>query len=246
MHTTRRSFLTTLITAAIPLSTSHLLTAAYEDEFTVLFQGDSITDGNRGRNDDPNHILGHGYAFSIASDLGARFPDRHLKFINKGNSGDKIADLLTRWKEDSLDLKPDVLSILVGINDILMYIKTEDNFNAQLFEKQYSELLERTKKSLPDSILAVGEPFILPVGMVNKNSDKWKQMVTESQSIVRKIAREYDAIFLPYQKMFSDACTKASPEYWIWDGIHPTYAGHGLMKKMWITEVSKRCVKIRE
>jgi len=83
----------------------------------ILFQGDSITDGNCGRNEDPNHILGHGYVFLIAARHGAAFPDLKLDFINRGVSGNTVLDLEKRWQKDTLDLKPDILSILIGVND---------------------------------------------------------------------------------------------------------------------------------
>src|SRR3954470_23665676 len=84
----------------------------------ILFQGDSITDGNRGRSLDPNHILGHGYAFIVAAKYGSQYPKRHLTFLNRGVSGNTVADLTKRWDKDTIDLKPDVLSILIGINDL--------------------------------------------------------------------------------------------------------------------------------
>src|SRR5258706_16021761 len=80
-----------------------------ESQLNFLFQGDSITDGNRGRSNDPNHILGHGYVFSIASRAGASFPGKGNLFYNRGISGNKITDLEKRWQTDTLDLKPDVL-----------------------------------------------------------------------------------------------------------------------------------------
>ena len=82
-----------------------------------MFQGDSITDGNRGRSADPNHILGHGYVFIIAAKYGAAFPEAKLDFMNRGVSGNTVLDLEKRWQKDALDLKPDLLSILIGVND---------------------------------------------------------------------------------------------------------------------------------
>ncbi len=90
---------------------------AFHDHDTILFQGDSITDGNRGRSPDPNHILGHGYVFIIAAKYGAAFPERNLNFMNRGVSGNTVADLAQRWQQDTLDFKPDLLSILIGVND---------------------------------------------------------------------------------------------------------------------------------
>src|SRR5476651_1492719 len=92
--------------------------AAFTPDARILFQGDSITDGNRGRSADPNHILGHGYVFSIASKYGATYPDLDLTFVNRGISGNTVQDLANRWEADTLAIQPDVLSILVGVNDI--------------------------------------------------------------------------------------------------------------------------------
>ena len=211
------------------------------EEFRILFQGDSITDGNRGRNDDPNHILGHGYAFAIASDLGLRFPDRNLKFINKGVSGDKVSDLLSRWDNDCISFRPDVVSILVGVNDILAAIDEGKDLEKQKFHDQIAELLTSTRKNLPKSLLVVGEPFILPVGMVTRNPERWLEMVAAVQNVVKKIAGEFNTLLVPYQSAFTNACKRADASYWIWDGIHPTYSGHGLMKDVWIETVRKRC-----
>src|SRR5882757_4922710 len=101
----------------------------------ILFQGDSITDGNRGRSADPNHILGHGYAFIIAAKYGATLADRNLTFLNRGISGNAVPDLKARWPKDSLDLNPDVLSILIGVND------QGRNLPIDQFEPLYDQLL---------------------------------------------------------------------------------------------------------
>jgi len=90
---------------------------AFSENARILFQGDSITDGNRGRSADPNHILGHGYCFIIAAQYGAQFPEKKLTFMNRGISGNTVSNLQARWQKDTLDLKPDVLSILIGVND---------------------------------------------------------------------------------------------------------------------------------
>lgn len=109
----------------------------------ILFQGDSITDMNRGRSADPNHILGHSYAFIIAAKYGATLPERHLTFINRGVSGNKVSDLAGRWKNDTLDLKPD-LSILIGVNDLNGGVPVDQ------YEEQYDQLLAQTVKALPN------------------------------------------------------------------------------------------------
>jgi lysophospholipase L1-like esterase len=212
---------------------------------TILFQGDSITDGNRGRSSDPNHIMGHGYAFSVASRLGADFPERNLHFINRGISGNTVADLAARWQQDALALKPDVISILVGVNDINSRFRNNNGSTAADFQVAYRQLLDNTRKALPDALLVLGEPFILPVGMVQENLEQWNAAIGEAQAVVEKLANDFGAVFLPYQQIFSEACKRASAAYWIWDGIHPTVAGHELMARTWMKNVGERLAVIR-
>jgi lysophospholipase L1-like esterase len=247
-HYSRRKFLSSAsLATTATLITPHLLSTARQSReekltdlpFTILFQGDSITDGNRGRNEDRNHILGHGYAFSIASRLGADYPERNLKFINKGVSGNTIKDLSNRWQQDTIDLKPDVVSILVGINDVYFLLKTNRKPEAS-FEELYRELIEDTRAKLPGVLLVLCEPFILPVGMVNENLTRWKAEIQARQKVVKKLADEYKTVFVEFQKVFTQACEKAPAPYWIWDGIHPTVPGHELMAREWLNAVSKR------
>lgn len=248
MPLTRRLFLhqATLATAALP---RHFfgpdVPPGDGQPFTVLFQGDSITDGNRGRTDDPNHIMGHGYAFSIASRLGADHPGRNLKFINKGISGNTITDLAARWEAEALALKPDVVSILIGVNDVLFSLRDQQDPEGSNFGEHYSTLLAATRQALPNAVLVLGEPFILPVGPVKENLSAWQSAVGKRQTVVRTLAARYHAVFAGYQQVFQDACKKAPADYWIWDGIHPTVAGHELMAREWLRQVSKRVGQLR-
>jgi lysophospholipase L1-like esterase len=197
----------------------------------ILFQGDSITDGNRGRNNDLNHILGHGYQFIIASKYGAELPERKLTFINRGVSGNKVSDLIGRWQTDSIDLKPDILSILIGVNDL------ESGVSAEQFEQQYDQLLADTLKALPRVKLVLGEPFALPVGPKAANWEKYRADLAVRQAIVKKLGEKYHAPVVHFQTMFEDAVKRAPADYWIWDGIHPTFSGHQLMADEWIRAV---------
>lgn len=207
----------------------------------ILFQGDSITDGNRGRNNDPNHIMGHGYAFSIASRLGADLPEKRLNFHNKGISGNKVNDLSDRWKTDTLDLKPDVLSILVGINDSASVVFNRPPvIPTEKYEEIYRVLLEQTKAQFPDIIFVLCESFILPVGSVKENWSTYLADLEKRQAIVRKLAAQFNAIFVGLQDVFNKACAKAPADYWMWDGIHPTVAGHELIAREWLKQVEKR------
>lgn len=207
----------------------------------ILFQGDSITDGNRGRDADPNHIMGHGYQFTVASRWGAEYPEKELKFFNRAISGNKVIDLAARWQTDTLDLKPNILSILVGVNDSTSVIYDwKPVVPAEQYEVVYRQLLDQTKAALPDVLLVLCEPFVLPVAHVERDWDKYQAQIIPRQAMVKKFAREYDAIFVPFQEVFNKALKKAPASYWIWDGVHPTVAGHELMAREWIKQVSKR------
>jgi lysophospholipase L1-like esterase len=244
---TRRAFLrATAVTtmSAFCQSGSNAKGHFCDSNFKFLFQGDSITDGNRGRSADPNHILGHGYVFSIASTLGSKLPGRNLSFINKGVSGDRVSDLINRWDNDSIAETPDVITILVGINDLLASMDQNAVEDIRHFEDSYRRLIAGTLERLPKTLIVLAEPFILPVGMVINNIDRWKSNIAAAQKTVMKLSREYNTIHIPFQKMFDDACSIAPAEYWIWDGIHPTYSGHGLMASLWIKTVSVKCPQI--
>lgn len=249
INNSRRKFLvnTTLAGLATAIAPSwalkhratQLISNKEQKQLIFLFQGDSITDGNRGRNNDPNHIMGHGYAFSIASRVGARFPEKELTFYNRGISGNTILDLKSRWQQDTLDLKPDVLSILVGINDTDQALKQKDATGSQNFEENYRTLLNDTKVQLPNSLIILVEPFISPVGRVKENWSAWKSEIENKQEVVQRLAKEYQTVFVPLQKVFDQAATRAPATYWVWDGIHPTVAGHELITQEWLKQVSK-------
>jgi lysophospholipase L1-like esterase len=207
----------------------------------ILFQGDSITDGNRGRNNDPNHIMGHGYAFSIASRLGADYPEKNYHFINRGISANKIIDLAARWQTDTLDLNPDILSILIGVNDSSsVVVNWEPVVSVEKYEELYNDLLEQTKAKFPNIVLVLCEPFILKVGQVKEHWDAYQADITPRQAVVKKLAQDFDAVFVGFQEVFDKACEKAPADYWIWDGVHPTVAGHELMAREWIKQVGLR------
>jgi lysophospholipase L1-like esterase len=201
---------------------------AFHPNDRILFQGDSITDMNRGRTADPNHILGHSYVFIIAARYGAAYPDRKLTFINRGISGNTVADLARRWERDTLALKPDILSILIGVNDL------GHGVSAEQYEESYDRLLADTVKALPNVRLILGEPFGLPSGKHKEDWDRYSKELAKRRAIVEKLAAKYRAPLAHFQKVFDDACAKAPADYWIWDGVHPTYNGHQLMADEWV------------
>jgi lysophospholipase L1-like esterase len=219
-------------TSTAPQSVTRDPMPAFFDGAKILFQGDSITDGNRikGRVD-LNHILGHGYQANISARFGADLPERHLTFINRGISGNKVSDLARRWQADTLDLKPDVLSILIGVNDL------GSRVTAEQYEQQYDQLLADTVKALPKVRLVLGEPFGLPVGGKKDSWEKYRADLDVRRAIVAKLAEKYHTALVRYQTMFDEALKRAPADYWIWDGVHPTFSGHQLMADEWVRAV---------
>jgi lysophospholipase L1-like esterase len=212
-----------------------------ERNLRFLFQGDSITDGNRGRTEDPNHVLGHGYAFSVSSRIGADFAGAGFTFLNRGISGNTVGDLKARWQKDTLDLRPQVLSILVGINDVGAIVENRpERQSAGLFEETYRELLDAVRGENSEALFVLGLPFVFPVGVLRDRWTQWRDLTDEHAAIVRMIAEDYEAVLVDYQGMFERASRRAPIEHWIWDGVHPTVFGHELMAREWIGEVGSR------
>ena len=205
---------------------------AFSPNSRILFQGDSITDMNRGRTADPNHILGHSYAFLIGAKYGSEYPERHLTFINRGVSGNKVSDLAKRWQTDTLDLKPDILSILIGVNDL------NGGVTAEQYEQEYDQLLADTVKALPNVKLVLCEPFGLPVGKKKAVWDTYQIELAKRQAVVARLADKYHAALIRLQHVFDKATKRAPDAYWIWDGVHPTYSGQQLIADEWMNAVN--------
>ncbi|RCW51751.1 SGNH/GDSL hydrolase family protein [Paenibacillus prosopidis] len=203
----------------------------------ILFQGDSITDGARGRNDDPNHILGHSYAYIVGARLGCEWAEQQPVFYNRGISGNRVSDLYARWNEDAISLNPNLISILIGVNDAWRTMSGEPSGVTDRFERAYRHVLEETKEVLPNAGLVLCEPFILNTGAPSRNWDAWSELMTAYQQTVRELAEQFGAVFVPLQKVFDEACQRADASYWLWDGVHPTAAGHELIARQWLSVV---------
>ncbi len=200
---------------------------------TVLFQGDSITDAGRdrsrsGAND--ARALGNGYPMLLAGGLLRDHAAEQLKVFNRGISGNKVPDLAARWQADCLDLKPDVLSILIGVNDIWHKLNGKYDGTVATYESGFKDLLEETQAKLPDVRIAICEPFVLRFGAV---TDKWFPEFTQRREAAEKVANELSREWVPFQTMFDEAIEVAPPSYWARDGVHPTLAGHALMAETW-------------
>ena len=204
----------------------------------MLFQGDSITDAGRNREaKNPNNqsALGGGYAFLAAADLLNTFATKNLKIYNKGISGNKVYQLAERWQTDCIDLKPAVLSILIGVNDY--WHKHNGNYDGtvDIYEKDFRALLKRTKEALPETKLVICEPFaVLGCKAVDGT---WFPEFDRYRAAARKLASEFDTVFIPYHDIFAKASKIAPPTYWTADGVHPSVAGAKLMSEAWMKYV---------
>ena len=207
------------------------------DNDVLLFQGDSITDAGRNKNEadfNTQKALGTGYSFLAAADLLNEYPGKSLKIYNKGISGNKVYQLAERWDKDALELKPNILSILIGVNDYWHFLKNGYKGTIETYRNDYRTLLQKTKEALPDVKLIIGEPFAILGTAVNNT---WFPAFTEYQNAARDLADEFDAAFIPYQKVFNKALKVAPGSYWAPDGVHPSVAGAKLMAEAWLQTV---------
>lgn len=229
----------------------------------VLYIGDSITDGGWGKSGgdmrpsserqewDKNHVYGHGYVEQCASFFESHYPEDEMQFWNRGISGNTLHQMSERWQEDCLDLHPNVISILVGTNDIHYYLEQKQRDSTQTFdlsawEAEYRLLLDRTKAEIPGVELVLCTPFVAKAGWVGEMANYYERewLVKQLASIIRKIAKDYNATIVPFDEMFEQLRTEhptSNNSYWIWDGIHPTPAGHRRMSELWI-EKAHRCI----
>jgi len=216
---------------------SRMSDATIPNQYTIVFQGDSITDGGRGRTEDQNHVLGHSYAYIIGAKLGQEWAERQPVIYNRGISGNRVSDLYARWNEDVISLQPNLLSILIGVNDAWRIVGELPTGATDRFARAYRHILEETKEVLPDTKLVLCEPFILNVGVVSENWSRWSELIASYQETVRELAAEYGATFVPLQHLFHEANQRADAAYWLWDGVHPTAAGHHLIANQWLSVV---------
>ncbi len=232
----------------------------------ILFSGDSITDGNRGKSMDCNHIMGHGYQYIVAGRLAVDNAENMPKFINKGYSGENAVDLLGKWQEDVLDNKPTLLSILVGVNEggYGYFNNLTPDKACERYETNLRAVLELTRKELGDIKIVLCEPFYCPLDKSDysyKNtphpdgvegpfkrpdSNDPEDSVTyrievnkRIRAAAKRIAEDFGCIFVPlYDKIYEQAA-RSRMEYFVWDGTHPSIAGHMLIAEEWLKALDK-------
>ncbi len=203
----------------------------------ILFQGDSITDAGRAREiAEPNSAaaLGSGYCNLLASRLLFEHPADNFRIYNRGISGNRVVDLYARWKVDAINLAPDLISILIGVNDTWHEFGSQNGVEVDRYEVVYRLLLQYTRQRLPNVQLVLCEPFVLRCGVVTK---KWVVEIQQRREIVRNLAQEWECIFVPFQSALDEQLTSAPPAYWAADGVHPTPAGHHVLAECWYQSV---------
>lgn len=211
----------------------------------IVFWGDSITDAARNR--DPvrdtsgyTRYTGCGYVRLIESALGCDFPEEY-EVLNRGVSGNRIVDLYARIKADLINLKPDVISILIGINDVWHEYTHQNGVDAEKFELVYDWIIQEIQEALPDAKILLLEPFVLPGSATMATQelpDRWEFFSSETRlraSVTKRIAQKYGLTFIPLQEEFEQADGRTNVMgYWLGDGVHPMGAGHELIKRKWL------------
>lgn len=190
----------------------------------ILFQGDSITDAGRSRENDSNN--GAGYATLVSAELGYMYPNQYV-FLNRGISGNRSIDILARIKKDIIELKPDIMSVLVGVNDAW-------GIDEKRYEIYYNMLIEQTKEALPDIKIMILEPFLLKGSGSEEDWDTVRPQVEILGAAARRVADKHGLKFISLRQKFDDAAAAAEEDYLTIDGVHPTPAGHEIIKREWI------------
>ena len=194
---------------------------------TFVFQGDSITDADRSRNNDD--YRGNGYPTMVAGDLGYKYPGQ-FRFLNRGVSGDRIVDVNARIKRDLINLKPDYLSILIGINDVWHELGGNRNGVANpKYYRTYCEIIEEVLTMCPGVKIFILEPFVLKAAATENEWGVFQSETALRAASARAVAEKYGLTFVPLQEKFDAMCEKAEPSYWLLDGVHPSAMGHQLI-----------------
>lgn len=204
----------------------------------ILFQGDSITDCGR---DKENHRhMGHGYATMAAGAVMEEMPGQYV-CLNRGISGNRSVDIYARIKQDIINLKPDYLSILMGVNDVWHEYTRQNGVAAEKYEMIYDLLIREIREALPDIKIMILEPFVLQGEKTRTTEEapgRWEHFSAEvplRAQAAKRIAEKYGLVFVPLQAAFDAAERQESSDgYWLLDGVHPSAAGHELIKRHWL------------
>ena len=204
---------------------------------TILFQGDSITDSMRIRESD--NCRGNGYATLVSAKLMYEHPGEYV-CLTRGVNGNRSVDVLARMRSDIENLQPDVMSLLIGVNDVWHEITRQNGVSPRRFEKVVDLMLDELSVSRPGMKIMLLEPYVLE-GEKTCNTeeipDRWDRfstLVPQYAGIIRKLAERYHCAFVPLQDTFSELAAKYGGNVWLTDGVHPTIAGHAVIAKAWL------------
>ena len=203
----------------------------------ILFQGDSITDVGRIREEELD--MGRGYPAMVAATLGLTHPNEY-RFYNRGISGNRIVDLYARIKADILNLKPDYMSLLIGVNDVWHEFSRKNGVDLPKFEKIYTMLLDEIYAQLPDISIVLLEPFVLKGTRTEEFYDEFRRQVEERADCVRRLAEKYNIPFIPLQEDLDAMAQTAPAEHWLRDGVHPTLYFHQHIANKWLETFQKQ------
>lgn len=205
---------------------------------TILFQGDSITDAGHSLDVDNPSAYGMGYPNLLASYL--TYSDPENTVYNCGISGNRVVDLYARWKKDCINLKPDVLTILIGVNDVWHdFYERPNGVEPEKFETVYRMLLEETLQKLPGIRIILMGAYLLHGTSTDENWDVFSADVKVRRDITKKLASEFDLEYIDLQSAFERELEKNPAHCFSVDGVHPSPAGHELIKREWIKVYEK-------
>lgn len=200
----------------------------------ILFIGDSITDALR--REKTYAPLGCGYVHFAGYFLQAKFPELDLQIENRGISGDTTRELLARWKEDCLDLRPDVVSILVGINDLWRgYKPVLDPNKTPVPPTEYEDNL----RQMLSEVQRLGSRLILmePFYFCRDLQDPMRRGLDAYLDVVHRLARDYRALLVPLQKAYGQLSSQVPDERWSEDRVHPSMWAHAWIARQWLSAV---------
>ena len=195
---------------------------------TLLFQGDSITDADRCRESD--EYMGSGYASMTAGKIGMNYPGQY-RILNRGISGNRSCDLYARVKADIINLKPDILTILIGVNDTWHELAHNNGVSVERYEDLLNMLICDVKKALPNIKIVLLEPFVMLGSGTGNYYEAFAEDVKKRQHVCEKVAQKHGLPYVLLQKKLEDLAARCSSEYVLYDGVHPTFAGHAVISE---------------
>ena len=209
----------------------------------ILFQGDSITDCGRSR--EVLTDVGNGYPYLVRAHYGLEKPGQ-FEIVNRGISGNRSVDVYARIKADIINLKPDYMSILMGVNDVWHELAIQNGVATPKFEKIYTMLIEEVLEALPNIKLMILEPYALPgsatEGTLEDGADKYtvfRKETEEKAAACRRVAEKFNIPFVPLQAKLDAMANAYGTESVSGDGVHPNVTGHLLIARAWMEAFEK-------